>query len=121
MKILALILVGVLIALQYPLWFGKGGWLRVRDLQQQVDAQKAVTTKMEARNRAFDAEVRDLKSGYDALEADYRRVIRQPLEFPAIARQGKRLVLETGLSAGVRRLADRLLKLMGRGPTPAAV
>ncbi len=59
--------------------------------------------------------------GYDALEADYRRVIRQPLEFPAIARQGKRLVLETGLSAGVRRLADRLLKLEGRGPTLAAV
>ena len=59
--------------------------------------------------------------GYDALEADYRRVIRQPLEFPAIARQGKRLVLETGLSAGVRRLADRLLKLVGRGPAPATV
>ena len=39
--------------------------------------------------------------------------IRQPLEFPAIARRGKRLVLETGLSAGVRRLADRLLKLAG--------
>jgi cell division protein FtsB len=67
-KILALILVGVLIALQYPLWFGKGGWLRVRDLQQQVDTQKSVTAKMEARNSAFDAEVRDLKSGYDALE-----------------------------------------------------
>jgi (1->4)-alpha-D-glucan 1-alpha-D-glucosylmutase len=51
--------------------------------------------------------------GYEAIEEDYRRVIRQPLEFHAIARQGKRLVLETGLSAGVRRLADRLLKLAG--------
>jgi (1->4)-alpha-D-glucan 1-alpha-D-glucosylmutase len=51
--------------------------------------------------------------GWDALEEEYRRVIRQPLEFPAIARQGKRLVLVTGLSAGVRRLADRLLKLAG--------
>ena len=51
--------------------------------------------------------------GYEAIEEDYRRVIRQPLEFPALARQGKRLVLETGLSAGVRRLADRLLKLAG--------
>jgi (1->4)-alpha-D-glucan 1-alpha-D-glucosylmutase len=59
--------------------------------------------------------------GYEALEADYRRVIRQPLEFPAIARHGKRLVLETGLSAGVRRLADRLLKLAGRGPTLPAL
>ena len=68
MRLLALILAGVLVALQYPLWFGKGGWVRVRDLQQQVDAQKAVTAKLEARTRAFDAEVRDLKSGFDALE-----------------------------------------------------
>ena len=68
MRLLALILGGFLVALQYPLWFGKGGWLRVRDLQQQVDAQKAVTAKLEARTRAFDAEVRDLKTGFDALE-----------------------------------------------------
>ena len=52
--------------------------------------------------------------GYEAIEADYRRVIRQPLEFAAIARQGKRLVLETALSAGVRRLADRILKVPGQ-------
>ncbi len=51
--------------------------------------------------------------GWTAIEEDYRRTIRQPLEFPAIARRGKRLVLETGLSAGARRLADRLLKLAG--------
>jgi (1->4)-alpha-D-glucan 1-alpha-D-glucosylmutase len=51
--------------------------------------------------------------GWESIEADYRRTIRQPLAFPAIARQGKRLVLETGLSAGARRLADRLLKLAG--------
>ena len=51
--------------------------------------------------------------GWEAIEQDYRRTIRRPLEFSAIARQGKRLVLETGLSAGVRRLADRLLKLAG--------
>jgi (1->4)-alpha-D-glucan 1-alpha-D-glucosylmutase len=52
-------------------------------------------------------------AGGAAIEADYRRVIRQPVEFPAIARRGKQLVLETALSAGVRRLADRLLKLTG--------
>ena len=52
--------------------------------------------------------------GYEAIEDDYRRIIRQPLEFPSIARQGKRLVLETGLSAGVRRLADRLLRHSGQ-------
>ncbi|MGH7580611.1 MAG: malto-oligosyltrehalose synthase [Gemmatimonadales bacterium] len=59
--------------------------------------------------------------GYERIEADYRRTIRQPLDFPAIARQGKRLVLEAGLSAGVRRLADRLLKLAGPGKLLPAV
>ena len=51
--------------------------------------------------------------GFARIEREYHRVIRQPLEFPAIARHGKRLVLESGLSAGVRRLAERLLKLAG--------
>jgi (1->4)-alpha-D-glucan 1-alpha-D-glucosylmutase len=59
--------------------------------------------------------------GYEAIEDDYRRIIRQPLEFPAIARQGKRLVLETGLSAGVRRLADRLLTHSGQAHSLPAV
>jgi (1->4)-alpha-D-glucan 1-alpha-D-glucosylmutase len=49
--------------------------------------------------------------GFAALEADYRRVIRQPLAFADLVRQGKRLVLETALSAGVRRLAERLHRL----------
>ena len=68
MKLLALILATFLVALQFPLWFGKGGWLRVRDLQQQVDQQKAGSAKLEARTRAFEAEVRDLKTGTEALE-----------------------------------------------------
>jgi (1->4)-alpha-D-glucan 1-alpha-D-glucosylmutase len=51
--------------------------------------------------------------GVAAIEQEYRRIIRQPLEFPSIARLAKRRVLESGLSAGVRRLAERLLKLAG--------
>src|SRR5947207_1437422 len=54
-RLLALILATFVVALQFPLWFGKGGWLRVRDLQQQVDQQKAATAKLEARTRAFEA------------------------------------------------------------------
>jgi (1->4)-alpha-D-glucan 1-alpha-D-glucosylmutase len=58
--------------------------------------------------------------GAEAIEREYRRLTRRSLEFSAIAREGKRLVLESGLSAGVRRLADRLLKLAGPGrPLPA--
>lgn len=54
--------------LQYPLWLGKGGWLRVWDMDQQLEAQQDVNQKLELRNAGLDAEVRDLKNGYDAIE-----------------------------------------------------
>ena len=63
-----LILVAVIALLQYPLWLGKGGWLRVWDMQHQVEAQREVNQKLEQRNAGLDAEVRDLKTGYDAIE-----------------------------------------------------
>jgi len=63
-----LILVGLIAALQYPLWFGKGGWLRVWDMDQKLEAQREVNQKLELRNVGLEAEVRDLKNGYEAIE-----------------------------------------------------
>lgn len=63
--------VGLLVViglLQYPLWVGKGGWLKVWDYDRQLQQQKEVTRKLEIRNAGLDAEVRDLKQGYDAIE-----------------------------------------------------
>ncbi len=54
--------------LQYPLWVGKGGWLKVWEYDRQLQQQKEVTRKLEIRNAGLDAEVRDLKQGYDAIE-----------------------------------------------------
>jgi cell division protein FtsB len=68
MKILALVLAALIILIQYPLWLGKGGWMRVWDMDRQVAAQKESNAKLEVRNRALDAEVRDLKQGSDAIE-----------------------------------------------------
>ena len=61
-------LVALLVVLQYPLWFGKGGWLRVRDMERQLAAQREVNQSLEARNASLEAEVRDLKAGYEAIE-----------------------------------------------------
>ncbi len=61
-------LVALLVGLQYPLWFGKGGWLRVRDMERQLAAQREVNQSLEVRNASLEAEVRDLKSGYEAIE-----------------------------------------------------
>ncbi len=64
----ALVLVALIVLLQYPLWLGKGGWLRVWDTDRQLQVQRDVNQKLEQRNTGLDAEVRDLKSGYDAIE-----------------------------------------------------
>ncbi|MBK7014798.1 MAG: cell division protein FtsB [Sulfuritalea sp.] len=63
-----LILLLIIALLQYPLWLGKGGWIRVWEHERQVQAQREVNQKLEQRNAALDAEVRDLKSGYEAIE-----------------------------------------------------
>ena len=68
MKILFGVLVALIVLVQYPLWFGKGGWLRVWEVAQELDAQKASNRKLEARNGSLAAEVRDLKTGSEAIE-----------------------------------------------------
>ena len=68
MRWLSVVLVAVLLLLQYPLWLGKGGWLRVWDVDRQLQEQKEANKKLEIRNAGLDAEVRDLKQGYDAIE-----------------------------------------------------
>jgi len=54
--------------LQYPLWLGKGSWLKVSELDKHVAAQRASNAQLKARNEALDAEVRDLKQGTEAIE-----------------------------------------------------
>jgi cell division protein FtsB len=67
-KVLAAVLAGLILLLQYPLWFGKGGWLRVREMDRQVSAQAAANERLKVRNDALDADVRDLKQGLEAVE-----------------------------------------------------
>jgi cell division protein FtsB len=68
LKALTLILVTLIALLQYPLWLGKGSWLRVWDLSRQLTAQQDKNNVLKARNEQLDAEVRDLKSGRAAIE-----------------------------------------------------
>ncbi|HRF13400.1 MAG TPA: cell division protein FtsB [Candidatus Accumulibacter phosphatis] len=68
MRLLAVILLVLIALLQHPLWLGKGGWLRVWDVDRQLQQQKESNGKLEMRNAGLDAEVRDLKQGYDAIE-----------------------------------------------------
>jgi cell division protein FtsB len=67
-KYLSYVLLGLLVLIQHPLWLGKGGWLRVWDMNRQVETQKETNRQLAVRNAGLDAEVRDLKQGLDAVE-----------------------------------------------------
>jgi len=67
-RAVTLILLVLLLLLQYPLWLGKGGWLKVWDMNRQVGAQQQANQQTRARNALLDAEVRDLKQGTEAIE-----------------------------------------------------
>jgi len=58
----------LVVALQYPLWLGRGGWLRVWEIDNDMQKQHAHNQRLEQRNARLDAEVIDLKSGTDAIE-----------------------------------------------------
>jgi cell division protein FtsB len=68
MRILAFALVALIVLIQYPLWLGKGGWLRAWQMDSEVSKQKARNAQLEARNAVLAAEVRDLKQGIEAIE-----------------------------------------------------
>ncbi len=68
MKWLTLALALLVVLIQYPLWLGKGGWLRVGDVDRQIAAQREINARLKVRNAAVDADVRDLKQGFEAIE-----------------------------------------------------
>ena len=68
MKFVTFALAALIALLQHPLWIGKGSWLRVWEVDQQLKAQRDTNQKLVLRNAALDAEVRDLKQGLDAIE-----------------------------------------------------
>ena len=68
MRILAAILGALILLVQIPLWFGKGGWLRAWQLDEIVLKEKEKNMQLERRNAGLAAEVKDLKTGTDAVE-----------------------------------------------------
>lgn len=61
-------LIVLILLLQYPLWFGDTGWLRLLSDNRKVEEQRQLNDKLRQRNAAFAAEVQDLKQGKDAIE-----------------------------------------------------
>ena len=68
MKWLAAALAVVLVLLQYRIWVSDNGVRKVERLKQAVALQQSEDAQLVERNRQLAAEVRDLKTGMDALE-----------------------------------------------------
>ena len=62
------ILLGLAVVIQYPLWLGKGGWLKVWESDRQLSQQRETNRQLELRNAGLEAETRNLKSGLEAVE-----------------------------------------------------
>lgn len=68
MRLITIVLVVLLLLIQYPLWLGKGGWVRVVELEKQVEVAQAKNQELKARNDKLNSEVQDLKTGTEAVE-----------------------------------------------------
>ncbi|MGV8898194.1 MAG: cell division protein FtsB [Burkholderiaceae bacterium] len=68
MRLITISLVLLLALIQHPLWLGKGGWLRVWDLDQQVNEALDKNIVLKARNDKLQSEVKDLENGTGAIE-----------------------------------------------------
>jgi cell division protein FtsB len=68
MKVIAVVLVGLVLALQVRLWAGEGGMREVWQLRGEIAKQKDENNQLRERNRTLAAEVQDLKKGTTAVE-----------------------------------------------------
>jgi cell division protein FtsB len=68
MRLVTAVLIVLLALIQYPLWWGHGGWLRVHELQQQLAQQVQKNADSKLRNERIQGEVQDLQNGTSAVE-----------------------------------------------------
>lgn len=73
MRALIAVLTALLLVLQVRLWMGDGSVAEVAHLRHEVAAQHVENDRLRERNAALEADVRDLKSGDDAVEERARR------------------------------------------------
>ena len=91
MRLLTFSLLALLVLIQYPLWLGRGGWLRVWEVDRQLMAQLKTNERLVERNRGLEGEVRDLREGKGAIEerARYELGMMRPDEiFVQLAEPG---------------------------------
>ena len=72
MKIILAILIAVVLALQYHLWFGDSGLVNVFRLKKNISQQQVKNDEIVKQNTALASEINSLKKGGDAIESRAR-------------------------------------------------
>lgn len=72
MRPIFIILIIALVVLQHKLWLGDGNIIQWIKLEKKLEAHKNENDKLAARNKALDADIKELKSGDQALEEQAR-------------------------------------------------
>ena len=67
-KIILVVLIALLVALQYRLWFGKRSVPDYLTLQNEVEQRQTQNANLAQRNILLAADINDLKIGLDAIE-----------------------------------------------------
>ncbi|TAL65082.1 MAG: cell division protein FtsB [Legionella sp.] len=72
MRPIFIILIVALVVLQHKLWLGDGNLIQWVKLEKKVEAHQQENNKLAARNKALEADIKELKSGDQALEEQAR-------------------------------------------------
>ena len=72
MKWIIAVLILILIALQYRLWFGEGSFQQAAKLEQEVAKQEMENASLAARNQVLISKIQELKTGTESIEAKAR-------------------------------------------------
>ena len=92
-RILLLVLLLLMVAMQYRLWVGDGGWAEVANLRGQIEVLSESNMVLNTRNQALEAEVKSLKTGDDAMEERARSdlgMVKKEEDFFLIVKPQKR-------------------------------
>ena len=72
MKWLSFILLLLIAGMQHPLWRGEASWSKVMDKEQELASARSKNLLLQNRNNKLEAEVNDLKQGFEAIEEHAR-------------------------------------------------
>lgn len=72
MRPVFIILIIALVVLQHKLWLGDGNVIEWVQLEKKLQQHRIENEKLAARNKALEADIKELKSGDQALEEQAR-------------------------------------------------